>query len=298
MNDPNAVANPTNTNWMGDDVPAGDMSLDDLFAEPTAPQQTTANQPQSQPAPQAQPVQDTSFEIKAGKSVYKSVEDAQRGIIAKDELIDNLRNQWILTHGYDPVTKKPVSQTPEGPTSYLQDNKRYMRDLKDAVEKGDEMGYFNAQSKLIFDLLQPLAPTINEMARRQAADSVSSEVKDFNTFRQSEDFRKVLDGNGLLKDAIEQAENDFRGHAQLPQLYKLAYLAAQGSKVPELVKQATQAAQVTAPQTQNPRPTIGSSTLAPPIQNGNTARPTLATSEGRKALIKDFLEQGGENLRF
>lgn len=302
MKDLNTVVSPSQTDWFTGDVPGGDISLDELFpTEPAISQQTTAqtSEPVVQPtsAPQVQP----TFQIRGKDSVYNTIEAAQKGVDEKDALIENLRQRYIMERGIDPVTNRPVqvSENKNVPVNYMQDNKRYMQDLKTAVDKGDENAYFNAQAKLVFDLLSPLAGTINNAAKEQAVQAVSSEVKEFQTFRSSPEFNQVLAENPSLKSAIETSENDFRGHAQLPELYRLAYYASQGRRVPDLIKQATQAAAQAAPQSTQPvRPTLGQSTVTPSNPQVGAVAPDLSTSAGRKAIFEQFAASGGNNLKF
>jgi hypothetical protein len=300
-----ATASATSQDWFTGDVPGGDLSLDDIFPVNSGVQQTTAPTteiaapvtPTAQPTPasQAQP----NFEIRAKDSVYKTVEAAQRGVEEKDALIEKLRQRYIMERGIDPVTERrvPLNEDKNVPVNYMQDNKRYMQDLKTAVDKGDENAYFQAQAKLVFDLLSPLAGTINNAAKEQAVQALSTTVPEFQTFRNSPEFAAVLSENPSLKSAIETSENDFRGHAQLPELYRLAYFAAQGRRVPDLIKQATAAAAQAAP-TQQVRPTLGQNTVAPPSQHNTNVTLDVSTPEGRKAIIAQFEQSNGRDFKF
>lgn len=291
---PATVASPTNDSWLGN-VPGGDLTFDELFATPESPAQPTtapANatpvvQPTAQPSAQTPSPED--FFLKGAKSVYKTRDDAQKGLDSKDTLIEQLRNRYILERGVDPVTNQPVniSQNPQVPTNYLQDHARYGKDLAAAASKEDYEAYYNTQSKLIFDLLQPIAPIIQDFAKQRAVDSVSNEVKDFRAFRESEDYKNLMGSEKVLSEAINTAESDFRMHEQLPDLYKLAFWAAQGRKVPELIK-AAQAQPAVAP-AQPTRQTVGQSTLSPA---SGTVAESMSTSSGRQA-IKARLEALG-----
>jgi hypothetical protein len=289
--------NPTQE-WMSSDVPGGDTPFAELFSADeavTTDTPTTAEvKTTSQEASQAQAQQAEEFFLKAGTSVYKSKEAVEKGIQEKDALIEQLRQQYILERGIDPVTRQPVrvGGEPQGPASYLQDPKKYMRDLAEAANKMDEEAYFRTQSQLVFDLLSPIAPLITDFARTKAVETVATEVKDFRTFIGSEDYTSVLSQNPALKNAIEGAEQDVRFHGELPQLYKIAYLTSQGSKVPELIRAAQQAAQTQAQQ--QARPTQTPSAIAPPTG----AKPDWRTSDGRKAIIKNFEDQGLGDVKF
>src|SRR6185312_13675913 len=76
-------------------------------------------------------------------SVYKTKEDAERGIAEKDSTIENLRKFAIEQTGFDPLTKRQVAQVPvrtpqatPPPTpednSYVKNPKKYVEDLSKA----------------------------------------------------------------------------------------------------------------------------------------------------------------------
>lgn len=286
-----------------DDIPGGDISFDELFS----PEQTLTNQPQAgapentptPTPPQAAPTVVEDF-LKTTGSVYKSKEDAIKGIEEKDALIEKLRQEWILKNGVDPVTQKQVNLgaghgEPQAPLNYLQDKRKYVKDLEDAVKRNDPEAYANAQLKLVSDMLQPLAPVITDLARQRAVETVSLEMKEFGAFKSSDDYKKVLETNRTLGSAIEAAEQNYTMHAQLPELYRLAYLASQGQRVPELIRQATQATAAQAQPTQ-PQRTMAPSAMTPP--NVSNRPPDLTTSLGRRDIIRQFQESGGDNWKF
>jgi hypothetical protein len=76
-------------------------------------------------------------------------------------------------------------------------------------------------------------------------------------------------------------------------LYKVAYFAARGRQLPELLKQA----QAPAPQPpQQARPTLQASATTPPMQQATA--PDIRTPEGRKALIAQMEQNGILDRRF
>lgn len=272
-------------NFMAD---APDLTFDQMFADTTS---QTPSVPQV-PEPQTPAPSQSQFEIKTSTgTVYKTVEDAVKGIEHKDATIDRLRTELALRDGVDPITKQPIHSPAQQGSSYLQDQKKYMKDLASAVEKGDEDAYFQTQAKFVSDLLAPIAPIITDFAKSRAVERVSSEISEFSTFRSSDDFKVVLKDNPALAGAIQAAESDFRGHEQLPELYRLAYLAAQGRKLPEILRQQREAA---AKQTQAPpvRQTLAPSTQAPAAEAALPLRPDgrvdLSSREARQAIIKQF----------
>jgi hypothetical protein len=285
-----------------DGVEGADMSFEDLFGNPseglvvTDPNAQTTAPPNGEPPtpvePQA-PVQPKfEFQTKTG-TVYKSMEEAIKGTEEKDTLIETLRQEFITRTGIDPVTRRPVVQH-EQPRSYMDNPAQFTKDLRKAVEANDDAAYAQANIKLLADMLAPIEPLVTKYAQQSAVEQVSGQIKDFQTFRGSQDFNKVMDTNATLKNAIQVAESDIRLANQLPELYQLAYYAAQGMKTPDLI-QAARAAQPAAPQPPARTPMQGS-TLAPDLSPA--APPTVATTEGRKAIIEQFERGGGLNLKF
>jgi len=303
-----ATASNTLDNFNLNDAPSGELTFDQLFpddtglqnqpltAEPGAPLETQP-EPQAPVAPEspAPPVED--FYLRAGDSVYKSKEEAERGIQTKDSLIQELRLKEIARTGVDPLTNKPVNlgpqQTQPVQPDYTQDRQRYFQDLVQAVDKNDPNAYYDAQAKLVNDLLAPVAPAIQDLARQRAIQSASTEIKDMGTFLTSPDYKIALDKLPALRGAIQAAESDIRMYNQLPGLYELAYWTSQGQRLPDLLKAAqTQQQPNPAPQT---RPLSQPQTSVPPASQ---ARLDLTTRDGRKA-IQERMEQGGiQDLRW
>lgn len=262
----------------------GDIPFDDLFAGPS--DGGTVTDPATPPAPSATPQVPAALStpaepfLKAGKTVYKSREEAERSLEYKDQVIENLRQIEIRRTGIDPLTQKVVPPTPQGPVNYKQNQAKYLEDLVDAVTKQDATRYFDAQQKMVYDVLEPIAPIIAEFARSRAIGAVSQEIKNFDSFHSGQEYKDTLDALPELKAAIEYAERDVSMNERLPQLYKTAYWATQGRKTPEIVQSAVQAA--TPPPTPA-RPTTAPGNLAPPTSP--SAPLSLATSEGRKAIM-------------
>ena len=290
-------------------APAGldDATFDSLFpAEPgsvtVAPAQQATAQPgqqsnqtaQTPPAGTTQPTQD--FFLKGTSSVYKTSEEATKGINEKDALIENLRQRYALTTGIDPVTGQPVEQvTQQQQSDYIQNPTRYLEDLYTAAKSGGPEAYRDVQSKFIFDAVKPLQPLLQKVARDQAAQEAGTEIKGMTEFLVSPAYQKALDSNPELKQAVSVGEQDYRFHSRLPGLYKLAYLTAQGMQLPEILKaQATQPhtpAQPTQPVRTTVQPTTTSRSTT------TTANPSFKTIDGIKAIIADA-EARGVTLSF
>jgi len=287
--------------------PAGldDATFDSLFpAESSsvtvAPaQQATAQPGQAQPAtttPAATTPPANDFFLKGNTSVYKTAEDAQRGINEKDALIDQMRQRYALTTGIDPITGQPVGQiAPQQSQDYTQNPAKYLDDLYKAAQSGSPEAYRDVQQKFMMDSLKPLQPIIQKAARDQATAEVSSEITGIGTFLTSPAYSKALDANPELKQAISVGEQNSQFHSRLPGLYKLAYLTAQGMQLPELLK--AQHATQTQPTTQQTQPVRTTLQPTTPGVATRTAQPSMRTIEGIKAIIADS-EARGVSLNF
>jgi len=271
------------------DAPGGDLSLDDIFGDDSQ-QTTTAVSTESQTTStnESEPFLKT-----ATGTVYKSVEDAVKGVEHKDALIAQLRQELSDKTGRDPLKRETV--TNGGPKNYLEDKDTYFKDLSSAVEAKDPEKYMEVQSKFVMDTLAPLAPTMSAFVRSQAIESVEQEIPDFRKFTQSEDYGKTLESYPLLKQAIGAAESNPQLGAQLSEFYKLAYHVHNGVRLPEIVQQTKNGGVA-----QNTRPTVTSTTVQPPAssQGSVVSKPTLETKEGRKALIEQQERLGIQDLRF
>ncbi len=281
---PLPASGPVNTSdWMTD-IPGGDLPFDDLFSgdgnQPASPAAVAQPQAVTPPAPVPPATTNDTF-LKAGNTVYKTREEAERSLAYKDEVVERLRNLEIQRTGIDPLTGKVVPREPQGPVNYTQNPDKYLEDLFNAATKKDPGKYVEAQQRLIFDTLGPLQPVIADFTKQQAVANVCQEIKDFAAFRGSADYTATLEALPELAGAIQLAESDMNFASRLPQLYKTAYWATHGRKTPELVAAAAQAAAVQ-PATPPTRPTTTTTALPPPAPG---AKPSFTTSEGRKAIM-------------
>jgi len=275
------------SNWA---PPAGaDTPFDDFFATdgpvqpvtPPTPPAPAAAQPPAPPAPPAPP----EFFLKAGQTVYKTKEEAERSLAYKDEVVETLRQREIQRTGIDPLTGKAVQVAPQGPVNYASNQKQYVDDLLAAAAEApkDPTKYFGVQQKFVLDTMAPYAPILNDFSKQQAIATVSREIKDFPAFYGSEDYTKVLEALPELRDAIELSQNDLNFADRQTQLLKTAFWAAQGMKTPTLVQTAVQTA-AAIPITPPTRPTMAPSTAVPPTPTP-VATESMETSEGRKAIM-------------
>lgn len=272
------------------DAPDGGLSLDDIFVpgdNPTSDPNTT----HAVTPPQAEP--ETFLKTSTG-TVYKTADDAVKGIEHKDALILELRQKLSETNGVDPLRKRtPEVETP-GEINYVSNPKKYFEDLNAAAaEKGPdtEAKILAVQSKFVRDNLAPYAGILSNAVKAQAVEQVSSTIPEFNKFLVSEDYSKTLEQYPLLKSSIALSEAHPERSGDLGQLYRMAYEVSNGRNLPRIVE-ASRSQTVTAPT----RPTVSSTTPAPPVER--TAQPTLNTSAGRKSLIADQEARGIDNLRF
>ena len=293
------------TNWLAD-APGGDFSLDELFpntegslsadgANAGQPMGTPTSQSVQQPtAPQAPvaPSADEFFlQIPTG-TVYKSREEAIRGIAEKDTLVETLRQKYIDATHVDPISGRPVVTQPTPPASYMQDSNRLYDDFADAVSREDKTKYGQILKQYVQELIQPYVPIVAESAKVRAQELVSQDQADFREVVKSEAFTKALDSLPGLKQAIQTAEASPEYFNQLPELYRTAYFVTQGLRAAEIARTPVAQPQGTTPT----RPTVQPTTLTPPLNAG--VRPSLATHEGRQAIIESGNAKGLEQLLF
>lgn len=285
-------------------APGAEINFDDLF--PVDPANLSAPQvPQGTPTepPQA-PADNWFLKTDDGKIVYRTQEDAIQGIAHKDALVDRYRT-YLKSQGIDPDSLQnartaPEPQAPSAPQpgyKYFQNGKNLYKDLSEAVTKNDPDAYERTMRTYQMEVLQneiaPVVPLLTEVARNRAVRKVSTEVPEFETYLRSDDYRQSVERLPILKEAINNAENNFAMADKLDQLYQLAYLVSQG------MKKNTAPAPVAAPVQTQPvqRPTTTSSTLAPPQPSVSTQN-WASDSNARRQLIKDFEARGIKDVQF
>lgn len=266
------------------DAPVDFSTLDELFPpDPVlaSPQSTPADVQQTSQTPAPPAVnQDEPF-VRGSNSVYKTREAAVEGINAKDAVIEQLRQQYTLVTGIDPLTKQPHRAQPEN-DNYATNSKAYADALR-AAQTDAQLAA--VQQKLIMDTIQPLAPALSGVTRDAATRQTRESLPDFDAFYNSAEYKATLEQVPSIRQAIETAENDIRYHPQLPELYKTAYLVSRGMQLPELLKR-TSANSATSISPAG-RPTATPTTPTPQLDTSSAQR-TVRTSQGRKAIIADF----------
>ena len=285
--------------WLGS-APNADLSLDEIFAfnESGTPPLEATETPNASGAP---PATADAYFLDAGKTKYKTAEEAVKGIAHKDALIAKLREGYIASTGKDPITgnevRKPeVAQPSDGQRkSYLEDPEGYYKQLADANAKGDAAGYMKANVQLVQDMIAPYVGTLQKVARDSAINTVTAKHADFGTFQMSDAYGSTLDAFPSLKNAIQSAEGNIAFKDQLPELLDIAYTLSQGLKVPELLTSRTAGGSQVVDV--KPPSTMAGHTLTPPETTTISANP-LATSADRKAYIANFEARGFGNAKF
>jgi len=269
-----------------------DVDLDDAFSnpEPVSNPNATPNTPATPEPPPSTTIEEPFLKTATG-TVYKSADDAVKGIEHKDALIQKLRQDAIERTGIDPVTGQPVTKN-QAPVNYTQDGEKFLSDLAAAAKKGDTTAYTKVQEKFVQDVLAPYAPIITGFARTQAVEQVANEISGFREFLRSDDMKQTLEENPSLKQAIEVAEANPAAAGQLGDFYKMAYKLNIARTLPDAVR-----TQATAPT--HARPTVASTTpQAPPSNAVKQSAPNLDSPEGRKSLIEQQERLGVADLRF
>lgn len=275
-------------NWSNtmnfDDAPDG--QLDDIFASVNDGVTQTVT-PVTTTTPEVG--DDTQPFLKtATGTVYKSVDDAVKGIEHKDAYITQLKAELDAAKA---TQTKPVETVQEVNKSYRSNPAEYFKKIKEAK---DETELLKVQTEFVNevtnDAIAPYAPILVGMVKSQAIDSIQSEVPKFREFLGSEDYKSTLERFPLLKQSIEISEMYPERSGDLAQLYRLAYNTAVGSNLPKYTTQTVQpVAQV--------RPTV-TSTPSTPLPRTTSAPPSFGNSEGRKAIIEQQEANGVGNLRF
>ena len=174
-------------------------SFDDLFPANGQKPATPAAQPQ-----QAQPVQQTQtpaaqqqdqFFLKGDNSVYKTQEEAVKGLNIKDQQLNELRQRYALITGIDPLTGKPVApnEAPQAEMDYFQNPNQYLEDLYKAAQKGGPEAYRDVQAKFIYDSVKPLQPILQKAARDQAVQSLTTELPGAANFVGTPAYNQALE---------------------------------------------------------------------------------------------------------
>lgn len=299
------------------------MDLDNLFGgagddsglpstnhtQPVEPT-TETTEPVTEPAatepqaPASTPI--TEFVLKTNTgTVYKSIEEAAKGIEQKDQLIANLRQMVSAVTGEDPLNRKSGQPTTTQPrTGYLQDPNRFAQDLTQAATNKDWNKYLQTQLAPVREYIEqqfgPYLPALQNVGKQQALDSITRTVPDFKQFYGSDSYNKVMEARPRLANAIKFAESN-NLQEDLQELYQIAHDQSVAMRMPELVK----AQQTARPQTPVPRTPASVRTMTAPTVRGDSslsgrepAQPGMSTPAGRKALMAELEAKGVLDSRF
>lgn len=302
--------------------PTGDEDFDSLFSRTGLDGETLADSnaipadPTTEPAEPAKvepaPTAQSKFELKTSTgTIYKSADEAVRGIEQKDQLIGQLRSMVAAVTGEDPLVKsgaKPGQTTaPQKPISYLRDPKRYAEDLTKAAEYGQQTGdwtkYANITdqrtAEVVTSMVGPYMGVVQTVGKQQALDEIGRANPEFKNFYGSDSYQKVLEERPKLANYIQQLEGNPTAQEDLREMYQSVWDHAQAKKVPELVKQAS-----TPPQNPTPRmpmqPTSRPSLRVPDrsMTTVPTNKPSLSTPEGRRRIIEEAEAKGLADVQF
>lgn len=262
------------------DAPGGDQTLDDIFniGETTPSENSTTTQ-------ETQTTGDQPFLKTSTGTVYKSADDAVKGIEHKDALIAQLRQEATARTGVDPIKNKPNAEVTE---TYLENPKKYFEDIRKAQNEQEVLA---VQGRYIQEQLAPYAPLIAGMAKSRAVEEVSTEVPEIKSFLSSTEYHDTLERYPLLKNSIQIAENNPSASGDLAQLYRMAHSSSTGMNLSKIVQ--TNSREAVA----ETRPTVSSTTtLAPGTQRA--VPPSMDTSQGRKSIIENQTSRGVLDIRF
>jgi hypothetical protein len=310
------------TSW---NPPTGDEDFDSLFqragidgesitnsnvisAEPTTAPEEPA--PQTQPPP-PEP-EKFSLKTKTG-TVYNSLEDTVKGIETKDRTIDQLRSMLAAVTGEDPLSKSGIkpgqTTTPPKPVSYLQDDVRFAQDLTQAAETGQKTNdwkpYRNTLGQFVYEVVQsavgPYIPVVQKVGKQEALEAVAKDVPEFRNFYGTKEYQEVLEHRPKLAGYIKTLEGNATMQEDLAEQYRDVWNEHQVKKLAELAAHP-------APVSQNPTPRMPvQATRTPDFKHEPNdgmrhtkpaLKPTLATAEGRKALIEELERRGLADVQF
>lgn len=263
------------------DAPGGDQTLDDIFniGDTDPSPGSTTNDTQG-----TQNLGDQPFLKTSTGTVYKSADDAVKGIEHKDALIAQLRQEATERTGVDPIKPKVTTE----PDSYIENPKKYFEDIRKATNEQEVLA---VQGRYIQEQLAPYAPLIAGMAKSRAVEEVAAEVPEIQTFLRSAEYQQTLEKYPLLKNSIGIGESNPAAAGDLAQLYRMAYSASAGMNLSKIVQ--TNSREAVA----ETRPTVSSTTtLAPGTQRA--VAPSMETSQGRKSIIDNQTSRGVLDIRF
>jgi len=221
-------------------------------------------------APQAPPPPVPDYFLKAETgTVYKTAEEAARGVAEKDRMISQQKQQLEYLQR---VAQAALGGQPQAQTA-AQQQASLLNALEGSVQRGD-MTFDQAMQAFVQQAsqrqfqqgMEPLQPLIRHANRIQALE-VAAQRYDPNiaSFYGKESYNKTLESYPELREAIEIAEANPQFAAKLPGLYRMTFQLASGTPAPA----ATQPTQQTVPQSNQPPQTLGlnSPQPAPELDN-------------------------------
>lgn len=317
MPDPNSVSpGAYGARVSMNDAPGADQDWDLLFQNPEnptalSPQATQTNGTNLQPGSQTN---NDFLHSTDGSVVYKTAEDAIKGLDHKNSEIAKYRN-FLKDNGIDPntmqtVTKPQVQSQPEPSTNSqykYYGNPNFYDEVAAAATNRDRIKYTQLMTdftkEAIAAQVDPWRPTLAETNRFKAIRQVSSEIPDFQKFIEGPGAKQVVDTFPLYKEMLQIGENDPVAAQRLPEVYKQMYTIYQGMNI-QTQSQAQSTTTTNTPTVQT-RPTLQTSSLTPPPPTANTQgwsqpisnRLKRDSNEARSALIQEG-DRKFEGMRF
>jgi hypothetical protein len=260
------------------DAPGGDTNLDDIFVNPEVNTGEGTSTEEQQTGTPSEPFLKT-----ATGTVYKTADDAVKGIEHKDAYIADLRRKLAEAEQAKPTQKTETAPTDE---SYTANPDKYFKDMSSAKTREEALGI---QRKFIEEQLSPYAPVIAGMAKSRAVEDLSRDIPTIRDFIGSEDYNTTLDKYPLLKQSIQMAEGNPQLAGNLAQLYRMAFTSSAGENLSRAVPATREVVEA--------RPTVSSTTTPPPATSRGPA-PSMGTSDGRKATMQELEQKGVLDVRF
>jgi hypothetical protein len=317
---------PNDPGPQGWNPPTGDEDFDSLFQRigvdgenltnsNTVPTELTTapEEPAPQEVPEAPPAKPSWTELKTKTgTVYKTAEDAIQGIETKDNTIAQLRSMIAAVTGEDPLSKsgaKPgTTNAPQKPVSYLQDEARFAQDLTQAAELGqktnDWKAYRNVQAQLAYEVVQSAVgayiPVVQKVGKQEAIEAVAKELPEFRNFYGSQEYQKVLEQRPKLAGYIKTLEGNATMQEDLAEQYRDVWNEHQVKKLAELASKPVAVVPNPTPRTplKNRTPDFRQEPNDGMRRQQPASKPTLATAEGRKALIEELEKRGLADVSF
>lgn len=291
---------------------APDVTFEEAFAnQADTPPQPQAGQTSGATTTifedQLQATAGPGFELKTNTgTVYKSAEEAIRGIEQKDTLLGQLRQQIVQLTGQDPLSARQAAAPGQvapahmgNPNSLVENPQLLWTRMSETMQRGDAKAWAQTLGSYVDEILQrrlaPYNPIIGEVSKTQAVRALGNKTPEYGQelpkFIDSAEYQTLVSRFPVVKEALQIAVSDPQQAGVLPELFELLFLADRGLKLDAAVKAA--AARPTA----SPNPNLARPTLNPRAAiSAPTGRPqapnSLNSEVGRDAIIANAENSG------